>query len=361
MTSSPPAPPSVTVGCARRRPFRGRARAGGGRRGAGLVLLALLVAAPALLAPEPGRAQGIGEELGGLAADNGRLYLRPVARGVGAGMSSAWLESAAALDPLHVSFGVRAVGTVIPDEGDLFAPVLPDRVTVEELGGQAFEHPYGSGAGLVTPTATGRGPGISVEPRGALRDSLVARGLDPAEFALAFPRGFDIPAVPLAVLQGSVGLPAGTEATVRVIPGLEVDEDIGSLTSFGAGLKHEVSRWLGSAFPLDVAVAAGLQSFDAGDYLSARSRHAALVASKELGALTLFASGALEKADVDVTYTLENPRLPGAGTTVAFSEEEGNRSRLTTGFNLDLLFLRVGADYTFSRYNVVSAHLGLGF
>ena len=324
-------------------------------------LVAFALACAAFLVPAPAQAQGIEERIRELGAENGRLYLRPVVTGLGAGMNSAWFESAGTLDLFHVDFSLRAMGTIVPEEGDGFQPVLPSSVRVEELGNREFQDPYGSSAGLVTPTATGQGPGISVQPQGAFRDSLVARELDPAAFALPFPRGFDIPAVPLAVLQGSVGLPVGTEATLRLIPSIEIDEDIGELQSFGFGLKHEVSRWFTDPLPLDLAVAGGIQSFDAGEYLSADSRYVAGIASKELAVLTVFASGALEESDVDVAYTLENPRLPDSGTTIAFSDEGENSSRFTTGFNLDLLFLQAGAAYTFSAYDVVDAHLGLSF
>lgn len=331
------------------------------RAGRCLAVTVLVAAWGMLSAPTAARAQGVEERIRELGADNGLLYVRPLSTGLGAGMNSAWFESASTLDFLHVDVSLRAMGTIVPDESDGFEPVLPPSLTVGELDGQTFRNPFGSGAGLVTPTATGRGPGIRVEPQGAFRDSLAANGLDPSAFALLFPPGFDLPAVPLAMLQGSVGLAAGTEVTLRLLPDIEIDRDVGSLESFGFGLKHEVSRWLPDGFPLDLALAGGTQSFDAGDYLSAESRHLALIASKELAVLSLFASGALEESDVDVSYTLDNPRLPDSGTTIAFSDEGRNRSRLTTGFNLDLLFLQVGASYTFSSFDVATAHLGLRF
>lgn len=332
------------------------------RRAGAVVAIALLVASAALLVPGPMQAQGVEERIRVLEADNGRLYVRPVATGLGAGMNSAWFERAGTLDFLHVNLSVRAMGAIVPDESDRFRPVLPESVTVDELDGRTYTEPYGSGDGLVTPTATGTGPGVVVEPRGQLRQDLEDEpGVDPSDFALRFPRGFDIPAVPLAVLQGSIGLVAGTEATVRLVPSMEIDRDVGSLQSFGFGLKHNVSHWFADAVPLDLAVAGGIQSFEVGDYLEADSRYVAAIASKELAVLTLFASGALEESDVDVSYTLENPILPGSGTTVAFSDQGQNTSRLTTGFNLGLLFLQVGAAYTFSSYDVASVHLGLSF
>lgn len=329
--------------------------------GATVVLLGVLLASAALLVPRPTAAQGVEERLRELGADNGRLYIRPVSTGLGAGMNSAWFESAETLDFLHVDVSLRAMGAIVPDQSDSFQPALPPSVTVEELSGRSFQDPYGTGAGLSTPTATGQGPGITVEPQGAFRDSLVANGLDPADFALAFPQGFDIPAVPLAVLQGTLGLAAGTETTFRLIPSLEIDEDLGAIQSFGVGLKHNLAHWFRGGLPVDFALAGGIQSFDAGQYLEADSRYAAAIASKELAVLTLFASGAIEDSDVDVSYTLENPRLPDAGTTISFSDEGQNSSRLTTGFNLDLLFLQLGAAYTMSTYDVANAHVGLRF
>ena len=98
-----------------------------------------------------------------------------------------------------------------------------------------------------------------------------------------------------------------------------------------------------------------------GDYLEADSRHATLVVSRSLSSLTLFVSGTAEATDYEVTYTLENPQLPDAGTTVSFEDEGANTAGLTAGLSLELLFVRLDASYSVSDYDVLRAGLGVGF
>lgn len=324
--------------------------------------LALALAAALLPAlPDAAAAQGVEDRIRSLGEENGRLYAHPVSSGLGAGLNSGWFHSARALGPLEVEVGVRAVGGFVPSRDEAFQPVLPAELTVPELDGRTFSDPYGTGAGLSTPTAVGDGAGIVVEPAGAFRQALLAEGLDPADFALAFPRGFDLPAVPVGSLQLNVGVAKGVEVVGRFVPRIELNEDLGAVESVGGGLKLSVTDWLDVPTFLDLAVAGGLQSFEVGEYLSADSRHVSLMASKSFSGLTLFASGTLESSDADVTYTVENPRLPEGGTTVEFEDEGANTARFTGGFSLDILFLRLSADYAVSDYQVVSAGLGVRF
>lgn len=342
------------------------AGAGGNCRRAGpaphaATLTAVFVAAALATLPGRAAAQGIEERIRALGAANGRAYTHPVSSGLGAGLNSGWFHSATALGPLHVEIGVRAVGSFVPEQDESFRPVLPGDVTVPELDGRSFSDPYGTAEGLVTPTAVGQGPGVSVPPAGEFRVALLAAGLDPADFALRFPGGFDLPAVPVGTLQLNVGVARGVEVAGRFVPSIELEESLGDLQSVGGGIKLSVTDWVEVPIFLDLAVAGGFQSYDVGDYLSAEALHASLLASKTLSGLTLFVTGTLESSDTEVSYTVENPRLPGSGTTIEFEDEGENAARFTAGFSLDVLFLQLTADYAVSDYEAVSAGLGVRF
>ncbi len=319
-------------------------------------------AALALLLAVPLQGQGLEDRLRALGAENGRRYSHPVSSGLAAGLASGWFHSADPLDVLGVEVSVRAAGSLVPEEDDSFRPALPEQVTVELDGERTtFSDPYGEGPGPRTPTASGTGRGQVVQPQGAFAEAIEDAGRAPSDFALRFPDGFDIPAVPLAVLQGSVGLPAGTEVTARLIPSFELHEDVGALSSLGFGVKHSIDQWIPGRLPVDLAVEGGIQSFEAGDYLSAESRHASLVASREVGVLTLYGAAGVEETEVDVSYTLASP-VPGReDVEVAFSDEGDNTTRFTAGFNLDLLFLQLNAGYTVAEYRVLDASVGLTF
>ncbi|MFW6193481.1 MAG: DUF6588 family protein [Gemmatimonadota bacterium] len=326
-------------------------------------LLPLAVALPMLAplaSPAEGQDGGIEDEIRNLGADNGRLYARPVTSGLGAGLGGGWFHSARSLGPLTVEIGVRGIGAFVPAEDDVFEPVLPAEVTVDELG-RTFSDPYGSGEGLETPTAAGDGSGVVVRPAGEFRQALLEAGRSPSDFALRFPRGFDLPAVPAGAIQLDVGVAPGVDVAGRFVPEIEIDSEVGSVQSLGGGVKLAVSEWVLLDPPVDLAVTAGIQSVDVGDYLSTDARHASLVVSRTFSALTLFASGTLEDSDSEVTYTVESDVLPSGGTTVSFEDDGANSGRFTTGFSLDLLFLQLKADYSASEYQTVSAGVGVRF
>jgi hypothetical protein len=325
----------------------------------------LFLVAPALLAPllSPAAAQdgGIEDQIRSLGADNGRLYGRPVTSGLGAGLVAGWFHDARSLGPLSVEVGVRGVGAFVPDEDESFEPVLPSEISVDELGGRTFSEPYGTGDGLETPTAAGEGAGVVVPPEGEFRQALIDAGLPPADFAIRFPRGFDLPAVPVGALQLNLGVAPGVDVSGRLVPEIEIDEEVGSVQSVGGAVKLSVTDWMYVSPPVDVAVAAGIQTVDVGDYLSTDTRHASLMVSRNISALTIFASGTLEDSDSEVEYTVESEVLPEGGTTITFEDDGANSGRFTAGFSLDLLFLQLKADYSVGTYETVSAGVGVRF
>lgn len=330
----------------------------------------LVAVAAALLALAPGgavlaQASSSGGPSGGvagslelLAAENARRYLHPVTEGLGAALNSRWFRTARVHRPLEFDAGFVAMGSLVPASADAFAPILPDSIP---YGGQVYRQPYGSGAGLSTPTAVGVGQGIRVEPQGDYRDALLAAGRDPASSSLAFPKGYDVPAVPMGLLQLRVGLPLASEVTVRGMPSVQFDTDLGHVKAFGVGLKHEFSHWMPASFPLDLAVEGGIQTVDVGDYVSATARNVALVASRQLSVLTLFAAGGLENADVTLRYTVRNQNLPENQTTLVVRDRGDRSARLTGGFSLDLFIVQLTAAYSTAAYDVVSAGITFGF
>lgn len=331
--------------------------------GAAVAAVALLLTTAA-----PGAGQSIEDQLRVLAADNAELYTGPIVTGIGAGMNAGWFHTAAPKGPFHVDVGIKVMGALVPQSDESFRARLPEQISTDVDGDgtdETFNEPYGPNPGPSTPTAVGPGAGITVQPQGTYEQALIAAGENPADFALPFPKGFDIPAVPMAVLQANVGLMLGTDVSVRYIPAIEVNTDVGTVEAFGLGGKHSISQWFPGPFPLDIAVAGGFQTFDVGGYLSAETRQASVVVSKDLAVLTLFGAAGLEKSKVDVSYDVQNvdgvPALPSDNTTVSFTRDSGTSERFTAGFNLDLLFLQLNASYSASDYDVVTASAGITF
>lgn len=307
-------------------------------------------------------AQGARERLETLAKDNGILYVKPLTTGLGVAMNQGIFHTAAVHKLLGFHIGVSVGAMLVQDEDNTFAPVLPGSVTYR---GVTFSNPYGDpNAAAPTPTVTGAGSGRVFEPQGGYRTAISAAGGRPRDFALEFPDGLDIPAVPFAVIQGSLGLILGTEVSVRFIPQIETTEEVGSISATGFGIKHSLSQYI-PLFPLDVAAFGALQNLEVGDYLDASATAYGLIASKNLGPLTLYGAGSREAAEVDVGYTVQNPEnnpgLPAHGTRIGFTDKLDPQTRLTFGATLNLLVLKISGDYSLADRNAVSLKVLLSF
>src|SRR5690606_13932208 len=54
------------------------------------------------------------------------------------------------------------------------------------------------------------------------------------------PQGANLPLIPAAQLQGTIGLPKGIDLTLRVLPRINLGNDIGTISMAGGGLKVEI-------------------------------------------------------------------------------------------------------------------------
>ncbi|MBI4519408.1 MAG: hypothetical protein HY701_01110 [Gemmatimonadetes bacterium] len=303
-------------------------------------------------------AQDALDRLETLARDNAMLYVQPVTQGVGTALNQGIFHTAGVHTFFGFHLGVSVSGVLLEDVDDAFIPVLPNSIPG---AGACSTNPYGAPASL-TPTATVTGPGSgqTYEPMGQCRLAIQAAGGNPSNYALNFPGGLDLPAVPFAVIQGSVGLLLGTEVSVRMIPAVETTEEVGKIQAIGFGVKHSLSQYI-PLFPVDVSVYYGKQSLDVGDYVEASGSSYGLIVGKDLGLLTLYGAASRQSADVDVSYTVDNPDndpgLPADGTKVTFKEELDTETRLTGGLTLNLGPIKLNADYSPGDRNTVSAKL----
>lgn len=345
--------------------MRPDSRSAGSRPVLAAVLLVSVLAASPLLAPASAGAQTVDGEsvtdrLTQLADANAEMYLHPVSSGLGAGLNSGFFETAGSADGIHFRVGLQVSGSLIPEDDDTFRPELPETFTFQ---GQTYQEPYGDEAGVSTPTAAGEGTGVVLEPEGELREDIVNAGEDPGTYAIAFPDGFEIPAVPVVLGEASLQLPTGTGAMVRFLPEIDVSNEVGPISSLGFGVRQSLTAFLERP-PVDVAVAAGYQELALGEAVDASGTSFDLAVSKDLDVITVFAAGGVEDTDVDVEYTLENPTdipgQPGDSTTVSFTDDGANSGHFTGGVQVDLFVARLSVSYTSSAYDVLQARLSFG-
>jgi hypothetical protein len=322
-------------------------------RSAAAALLLACTAAPAF-------AQGLDESLSSLAAANAEMYVRPVSTGLGHALGAGFVETARPHRLLGFDLGVRVMGAWPIESQKTFTAIAPESV---QFNGSTFSNPYAPRHGNATsPTAVGSGPGVVFEPQGSYRAALLASGRNPEDYNLEFPEGLDIPIVPFALLQASVGLPYSTEVTFRVVPTVTPDEEIGAIQATGYGVKHTVSRWF-PMVPVDVALFLGRQSFSVGDYLEATATTAGVIASRSLGPLTAFGQVRHSSADVSVGYTVDNPDndpgLPADGTRIGFDTPVPGGMHAGAGLTLRFIGLGITGEYSAGPQRTASIKAGL--
>ncbi|MEN8375564.1 MAG: DUF6588 family protein [Gemmatimonadota bacterium] len=288
-----------------------------------------------------------------LARDNAPLYLSPITEGVSAALNRGTFYSAKPHGAFGFEIGLAAMGAFVPDFAETFVPVLPGEVTFD---GQTFLNPYGTAAGA-TPTVAGDGDGVVIQPGPELTAAALAAGQDPAELALPFPQGLDIPVVPFAVIQAAIGLPGGTEVSVRGFPTIEVHDDVGEIRALGFSATHSISQYLPMT-ALSLAAHVAWQSADVGDYLDAEAFAYGLLASLDAGPVSIFGSGLREDPEVTLAYTVSNPTgnpaLPRDGLRVAVAPDLDQTTRFTAGATLHLLAFKLSAAWTFGDYETLA-------
>ncbi len=298
--------------------------------------------------------QTLDETISTLAGENAALYVEPITDGFGHAMTFAFFDGARPRGLLRFNLGVRIMAAIPPEELKTFTPILPATVMVE---GEPYPNPYTTTG--TSPTATGAGPGLIVEPNPPFRQALLDANLNPDNYNLVFPEGLDIPAVPFATIEGTVGVGMGTQVNLRVVPGVELSDEIGSVSAFGIGVQHSLTNWLLVPPPVDVSVSAGMQSLSAGDFLEVSGRSLGLAVSRTLGAITLFAKGAVLTSSMDLDYEVSSPHLE-TEPRVRLSSDLGSKGRIAAGAHLQLAFFSVSGQFATSEYNTASIRVGVG-
>jgi len=134
--------------------------------------------------------------------------------------------------------------------------------------------------------------------------------------------------------------------------------DIGEINLSGFGLRHSLSQYI-PLFPIHVALGIYRQTFKIGDIVEARSMYYGLQASKKLGIITFYAGYGYESCKLELNYTYQH--TPAQAFPISFEFDSVNKSRITAGLALDLLFLKIYADYSLADQPVICVGAGIGF
>lgn len=369
-----------------------------GRNGRGIRNLAIVALLGVLMAGGPVFGQDDGqsfeETIQNLSEDAARGYAGPVVDGFGANLNTGWFNRApaATVAGLNLKIGIVAMGALIADEDlsfetqgsfrfaadearDLAAsgidnwnslpPSVQDDI-IQEIIRQDF------GVTIAGPTIfgsesenvrvitgeeviTSNGQSYTIDGQTIELDGVTGLLEDPSLFPTAAP-------------QITVGTVYGTNLSVRFIPSVKIDDEIGELSYFGWALRHNINTWFKTPLPVDVTVGLMRQSLSIGDIFEASGTGFGVNVSKEfgfaVGNIAPFAGFMLESSEMDFSYTYElaaaGNGTPAVTSDINFTIEGANSSRFTIGTAIYLLGVDLIADMGFGSTNTVSVTAQFG-
>ena len=274
-------------------------------------------------------------------------YVSPLGYSLGAALNNGWYNTAKPhkLGGFDVTISANIV--MIPEEAKSF--------NISESNGNTF-------SGGETPTILGSDDGALVDYQG---------------FSNEMPKGFNIPLVPLPMLQVGVGLIKGTEVDFRYMPEIKIGS-IGKVGLFGIGLKHDVLQWLPivDKIPLDLSIQAGYtklsSSFELIDPTNTVSPAQAnldvsattvnLILSKKLLMFTPYLGLGYNSTktifNVVGEYDIAGKKIEAKDLT-AIELKSNNEFRANIGFRFNITVIALQANYTFSKYPTATVGLGV--
>ncbi len=174
----------------------------------------------------------------------------------------------------------------------------------------------------------------------------------------------ELPALPLAVPQVSFGTIFGTQVAIRYLPEFDISPDLGKFKYTGFGIQHNPTMWVPFPVPVNVSVGYFTQSLEVGKIFKTSASMFGIFASKRFGpgALNIepYAGLSFESSSIDVQYDVvyDTPTGPSP-STIKYSIEGENSTRITLGATLKLALLGISVDYSIAKYNTVSASLNI--
>ena len=284
----------------------------------------LVVGAP------PASAQSIVEDaLKQLDGPNGKGYMQPIADLFGANMQAGSYHTAAIPKAgFNIAFDIVVMGGFVGDDQKSFDGVLPTGFNPATAKAPTV---FGEKGPLITDAGTG--------------------------LSYRFPDGIiNASMFPLIVPQLTVGSFMGTEVFARYVFIPKLGEDaLPSTTLWGAGIRHNVSQWLG-VLPVDIAVGFFYNKFTSGDLIDYTGTQIGAQASKTFQLVTVYGGLAWEQSTMNLKYV---STAPGGGA-VDIDLDGANTFRFTAGALLKLGIFRLFGDINFGSVTHLSGGIGLG-
>ena len=297
-------------------------------------------------------------------------YTAPIGKTLTYALNSGWATSAKTHKKLGFGLTIGGAAPFVPDVDQVFTPT----------GLTSLSVPSGS-------LSTVFGKGGDQELNFSFSESVLGNEIE-YEGKLSFPGGLkdELPlgTVPAPIVQASVGVVFETDLLVRFIPTMEMQGSTFSLTGFG--LKHNIMQYFGplDKLPLNVSVLAAISKasfeYDLSDStfggnstnrkmtFEADTFTIQALASIDLPIISAFAGLGYNAGDsqfnvsgdysIDYGITGIGPRILKDPISIA-SDASGVMG--IVGARLNLLFLKIFANYTIQEYNTLTAGISFNF
>lgn len=291
-----------------------------------IVISILVILCVSLVSPL--QAQTFEEFVSKYTSENGQGYMRPLADALGGNLNSG-LFSTARIPKMgfHFRIGIEAMVAFVADKQKTFEATTPDY--------------YPQQTTIEAPTVFGEIEAMEVA--------------GPGGTTYLFPGGLNVKIMPIAVPQLTIGNLFGTEAILRWFQ-FDMGEDFGELKLLGYGLRHNINQYL-PVLPIDVSAGIFLQSFKVADIVDAKTFFLGVQGSFKASVLTLYGGLGFESSKLDIAFDV------GEGENaeeIAYDLRSKNSVRFTVGFALQLLIMRIHADYNMGYQSVACAGVSFG-
>lgn len=305
----------------------------------------------------------LGKQLTLIIGANANNYLEPLASGLGAALNSGFYHSADLHSVLGFDIGIKVGLASIADEHKTFDFVLPNQLKYTDpatstsftLNANTDYNPIVHNSPTFAGAKTGQPVVVSQST-----SYPVLRG----RTIFVTPQGFDYSRLPLFAPQASIGLPFGIEVIGRFLPSTNIG-DAGKVNFIGFGLRHDIDQYIPFC-PVDIAIHFMTQKVTVNDksgnkVMSLSGTAFGAEVSKSLLILTLYGGFQIESSKLTVDSYTPDPILGQTTTVGGFSIDGANKTRALVGVRFLLAVINIHADYSFSKYPVATAGVGITF
>ena len=298
-------------------------------------------------------------------------YTAPLGKTLTYALNSGWSTSAKTHKKLGFGLTIGGAAPFVPSADQIFTPT----------GLTSLSVPSGS-----LPTVFGEGG--DRELNFSFTENVLGNEVE-YDGKLSFPGGLknELPlgTVPAPIVQASVGVVFDTDFLVRFIPTTEMQGSKFSLTGFG--LKHNIMQYFGplDKLPLNVSVLAAISKasfeYDLSDSdfggnssnrkmtFEADTFTLQALASIDLPVISAFAglgynSGDSQfdvSGDYSIPYTVSGVNISRILEDPISIASEASGVMGIVGARLNLLFLKIFANYTIQEYNTLTAGISFNF